>query len=102
MLPFGSVISYVIFEEISSLVHLPLSTVLMTTYWAIDTRQFVGKQPTKCNKQHKKKGLPLLPEKLVSPTKYLSFLSLGIDTVKWVIVVPEDKNGPVKGRGGLS
>ena len=40
-------------------------------------------------------GLPLSPEKLVPPTQFIHFLGLGIDTVKWLVVVPEDKRSDI-------
>ena len=36
-------------------------------------------------------GLPLSPEKLVPPTQCLTFLGMGLDSVKMIIVVPQDK-----------
>ena len=36
-------------------------------------------------------GLLLSPEKLVPPTQCLTFLGMGIDSVKMIIVVPQDK-----------
>ena len=40
-------------------------------------------------------GLPLSPEKLVPPTQCLTFLGMGIDLVKMIIVVQQDKKSNI-------
>ena len=88
-----------IFEEISTLVHwiferqtqVPFVHYLDDYLWghinkmhcqlAFDTVQSTAQDI----------GLLLSPEKLVPPTQFIHFLGLGIDTVKWLVVVLEDK-----------
>ena len=36
-------------------------------------------------------GLPLSPDKMVPPTQCISFLGMGIDSIRMLIVVPQDK-----------
>ena len=35
--------------------------------------------------------LPLSPDKMVEPTQFLTFLGMGINSIKMLIVVPQDK-----------
>ena len=102
-LPFGSAISCAIFKEISTLVHwiferqtqVPFVHYLDDYLWghinkmhcqlAFDTVQSTAQDI----------GLLLSPEKLVPPTQFIHFLGLGIDTVKWLVVVLEDKRADI-------
>ena len=98
-LPFGSSISCAIFEDISTLIHWifeqqtrkPFLHYLDNYFMCFRTLQgcwvaYKGMQAVAGNI-----GLPLSPEKLVPPTQCLTFLGMGIDSVKMIIIVPQDK-----------
>ena len=98
-LPFGISISCAIFEDISILIHWifeqqtkkPFLHYLDDYFMCFRTLQgcwmaYNGMQAIACDI-----GLPLSPEKLVPPTQCLTFLGMGINSVKMIIVVPQDK-----------
>ena len=98
-LPFGSSISCAIFEDISTLIHWifeqqtrkPFLHYLDDYFMCFRTLQgcwvpYKGMQAVEGDI-----GLPLSPEKLVPPTQCLTFLGMGIDSVKMIIIVPQDK-----------
>ena len=99
MLPFGSAISCAIFEDISSLFHWlfeQISRVQFIHY--LDDYLMGHQQLQQCTHAFftmqavsKEIGLPLSPKKLVPPTQCLNFLGLGMDTIRMIITVPEDK-----------
>ena len=99
ILPFGSSISCTIFEDISTLIHWifeeqtrkPFLHYLDYYFMCFRTLQgcwiaYNGMQAVAGDI-----GLLLSPEKLVPPTQCLTFLGMGIDSVKMIIVVPQDK-----------
>ena len=98
-LPFGSSISCAIFEDISSLIHWifeqqtkKLFLHYLDDYFMCDKTKkgcwiaYKGMQNVAANI-----GLPLSPDKLVPPTQCISFLGMGIDSIRMLIVVPQDK-----------
>ena len=36
-------------------------------------------------------GIPIAPEKTEGPATYMEFLGIGIDTLRWLLIVPKDK-----------
>ena len=99
ILPFGSSISCAIFEDISTLIHWifeqetkkPFLHYLDDYFMCFRTLQgccvaYNGMQAIACDI-----GLPLSPDKLVPPSQCLTFLGIGIDSVKMIIVVPQDR-----------
>ena len=98
-LPFGSSISCAIFEDISSLIHWIFEQQTkkdflhyLDDYFMCDKTKkgcciaYNGMQQVAANI-----GLPLSPDKLVPPTQCISFLGMGIDSIRMLIVVPQDK-----------
>ena len=96
---FGSAISCAIFEDISSLFHWLFEQITRVQFiHYLDDYLMGHHQLQQCTLAFFTKqamsneiGLPLSPEKLVPPTQCLNFLGLGIDTIRMVITVPEDK-----------
>ena len=98
-MPFGSSISCAIFEDISSLIHWIFEQQTkkqflhyLDDYFMCDRTKngcwlaYNGMQQVAANI-----GLPLSPDKLVPPTQCISFLGMGIDSIRMLIVVPQDK-----------
>ena len=102
-LPFGNSISCAIFEDILTLIHWifkqrtwkPFLHYLDDYFMCFRTLggcwiAYNGMQAIASDI-----GLPLSPEKLVPPTQCLTFLAMGIDSVKMIIVVPQDKKSDI-------
>ena len=102
-LPFGSAISCAIFEEISTLIHwiferqtqVPFVHYLDDYLWGHINKRHYQLAFDTVQSTVQDIGLPLSPEKLVLPTQFIHFLGLGIDTVKWLVVVLEDKRADI-------
>ena len=98
-LPFGSSISCAIFEDISTLTHWifeqqmkkPFLHYLDDYFMCFRTLQHCWIAYNGMQAVAGDIGLPLSPEKMVPPTQCITFLSMGLDSIKMIIVVPQDK-----------
>ena len=105
-LPFGSSISYAIFEEIARLVHwIYKQRAAVHFIHYLDDFLWVHRNFLVCFNTCKvvkdtsqEIGLPLAPEKFVEPTQSITFLGLVIDSVRMVVTIPQDKRNKIENQ----
>ena len=102
-LPLCSFISWTIFEDITTLIHwiFEQQTHKPFLHYLDDYFMFFKKLKgswvayTGMKAVASDIGLPLSPEKMVPPTQFHTFLSMGIDPIRMLTVMPQDKKSDI-------
>ena len=105
-LPFGSSISCALFESFAGAFHWIIVTFVRVflKHYLDDfllghfTKSLCFKALQETQQLVEEIGVPLSPEKTVLPTQQISFLGLGIDTVKMIVFLPQDKRNSILNR----
>ena len=105
-LPFGSSISCALFALFAGAFHWMIVTFVRVflKHYLDDfllghyTKALCSKALQDIQQLAEEIGVPLSPEKTVLPTQRISFLGLGIDTVRMIVFLPQDKRNSILSR----